>query len=282
MLNLKNQKMKNKKFIFYIEITTACNLNCHFCPSSNDSTHQFMPLDQFKKLVDKIEKYVDLIYFHVLGEPTLHNHFLQILEYCEKKKLNFAITTNGILIHQYSNSLMKYHYLKKINISLQCLIQFNDVERENYIHNLNSFLLKREQEKSLVAINLRLWNNKDNVKTKNLNQNILEVYKEKAKTSKNIHISEADEFIWPSLDHSYNTNLTRCLGGKKQFAILNDGSLCLCCLDYKGSTKIGNLFIDDFSTLLQNSNYLEAISGFNKRKPYFELCKKCTYRNRFK
>ncbi|MFR7881223.1 MAG: SPASM domain-containing protein [Christensenellales bacterium] len=89
-------------------------------------------------------------------------------------------------------------------------------------------------------------------------------------------------FIWPSLDHSYNTNLTRCLGGKKQFAILNDGSLCLCCLDYKGSTKIGNLFIDDFSTLLQNSNYLEAISGFNKRKPYFELCKKCTYRNRFK
>ena len=75
MLNLKNQKMKNKKFIFYIEITTACNLNCHFCPSSNDSTHQFMPLDQFKKLVDKIEKYVDLIYFHVLGEPTLHNHF---------------------------------------------------------------------------------------------------------------------------------------------------------------------------------------------------------------
>lgn len=103
---------------------------------------------------------------------------------------------------------------------MQCLIQFNDVERENYIHNLNSFLLKREQEKSLVAINLRLWNNKDNVETKNLNQNILEVYKEKAKTSKNIHISEADEFIWPSLDHSYNTNLTRCLGGKKQFAIL--------------------------------------------------------------
>ena len=99
---------------------------------------------------------------------------------------------------------------------------------------------------------------------------------------KSRYISEADEFIWPSLDHSYNTNLTRCLGGKKQFAILNDGSLCLCCLDYKGSTKIGNLFIDDFSILLQNRNYLEAISGFNKRKPYFELCKKCTYRNRFK
>ena len=282
MLNLKNQKMNNKKFIFYIEITTACNLKCSFCPSSNHELHKFMPLDKFKKLIDKIEKYIDLVYFHVLGEPTLHYNFLQILEYCENKKINFAITTNGILINKYSIQLTKYQYLNKINISLQCLIQFNDVQKKKYINNLNNFLLKREQEKSLVAINLRLWNNKNNLETKNLNQKLLEIYKEKTEKSKNIHISEADVFKWPSVEDTYNSNLTGCLGGKKQFAILNDGSLCLCCLDYKGGTKIGNLFIDDFSTLLQNSKYLEAISGFNKRKPYFELCKKCTYRNRFK
>ena len=50
----------------------------------------------------------------------------------------------------------------------------------------------------------------------------------------------------------------------------------------KGKTKIGNIFEDEFKDILESDLYKKVIDGFNNRKPLFQLCKKCTFRNRFK
>ncbi len=274
--------MNKRKYNFYLEITTACNLKCPFCPSSNVKKHKFMPFEMVIQLIDKIHEYIKILYFHVLGEPTLHPNFIKILDYCEVHKIPFGITTNGVLLYKYENQLLKYQYLQKLNISLQCLINFDEAEQDLYFKHLNEFLEKRSKKEHLIAINLRLWNNKNYLTNLLLTQKVLQIYQPIVKSSININISKADEFTWPSLEHSYNTTLTNCYGGKKQFAILNDGTLCLCCLDYQGKTKIGNLLTNDLPTLLASKTCQEALLGFNNRKPYFELCKKCTYRNRFK
>lgn len=271
----------NKKYTFYVEITTACNLKCPFCPSSNLNNHRYMSFDNYKKIIDSIKDYANLVYFHVLGEPSLHKDLSLMFDYCENLKIPFAITTNGINLNKLSNFIFNYNYLKKINISLQALIQLNENQRNEYIQNLISFIDKRNNLNSIIPLNLRLWNDKNSLDVIILNSHVKNKLNIIVDNNKNIVVQEADEFIWPSLEHEVNKYQSSCLGGKKQFAILNDGRVVLCCLDYLGSTSLGNLFVDDFTTILNSKLYCDIMKAFNNRKPYFELCQKCTFRNRF-
>lgn len=271
----------NKKYIFYLEITTHCNMSCPFCPSFSNSTNYNMDYESVIKAIKNIKKYINLLYFHVLGEPLLHPNFDKIIEYCENEKIPFAITTNGTLLKDYKEFLFNKINLLKINISLQSLIQYSQDRLDEYLNNLKVFLDYRKTINSSVPINLRLWNDKHNPKTLVLNsyvENFLENY---LTNHRNIRFSEADEFEWPSTKTNINDKFTNCLGGKKQFAILHDGTICLCCLDHEGKTKLGNIFVDKFDSVLESSIYKEVIDGFNNRKPYFKLCQNCTFRNRF-
>ena len=97
-----------------------------------------------------------------------------------------------------------------------------------------------------------------------------------------VTLSVEDEFEWPSLSDEVNQVRTSCLGGKSQMGILVNGDVTICCLDYLGYTKLGNIYEDSFENIKNSKLFNDVIKGWNDLKPYFELCKKCTYRNRFK
>ena len=272
----------NRKFTFYLEITTFCNMSCPFCPSFTNKTNKNMDYDLVIKTINKIKEHIGLLYFHVLGEPLLHPDFPKIINYCENEKIPFAITTNGTLLNNFRECILNKLNISKINISLQSLIQYSKDKLDEYLNNIKEFLEYRSEINCIIPINLRLWNDKNNQNILILNNYLEDFFKIYIETHKNIRFSEADEFEWPSSETIPNNELTNCLGGKKQIAILHDGTISLCCLDHKGQTKIGNIFIDEFKDVLESNIYKEVINGFNNRKPYFKLCKNCTFRNRFK
>lgn len=278
---MQKSKIMNKKYTFYLEITTKCNFNCPFCPSTNNSSDFLMDYQDIIKILDDILPHIELIYFHVLGEPFLHPQFIKILDYLEEKKVFFGITTNGLLLNDFSLILLQYQYLKKINISLQSLIQLDEQNIKKYFENLNEFFYYRQIKNLQIPINLRLWNDKCNDSVKKLNQNIEKQLQEFI-LYPNVRISYDDEFVWPSESLEENSNYSLCLGGRKQFAILHNGDLVLCCLDYEGRTKIGNLLKNSFEDIIQNEKYQNFISFNGNHQYYFSLCQKCTYRNRFK
>ena len=72
-----------------------------------------------------------------------------------------------------------------------------------------------------------------------------------------------------------------CKGGKKQLAILVDGTIVPCCLDNEGIINLGNIFENSIQDILNTTRYKELINGFNNNKLNEELCKKCGYRNKF-
>lgn len=272
----------NKKKIFYIEITKLCNLKCPFCPSSNHQSTQQMSFDTFLNVFNKVKNDASLIYFHVLGEPTLHPMFKEILKYVNSQKVMMAVTTNGTNLEVFDEEIIKLPYLNKVNISLQCLVDFNGNTKNKYLDSLFVFLTRKNVFNPKLPINLRLWNNKELSKVEKLNNEVMMTINEwlNKEPYQNIRFSCADEFEWPD-DQKDITVSTNCLGGKKQLAILCDGTVCLCCLDYLGKTKIGNLFIEELADIYEKDLYQKAISGFCNRKPYFEICKKCSYRSRF-
>ena len=111
--------MKKFKKI-YIEITNACNLNCNFC-IKNKRKIKNISKDEFLLILKKIKPYTNYLYFHILGEPLLHDNINEFIDIASKNfKIN--ITTNGYLIDKIKNN----QNIRQLNISLHSFnIQYN-------------------------------------------------------------------------------------------------------------------------------------------------------------
>ena len=265
----------------YIEITNKCNLNCPFCPNDTLEKHE-MNLENIDYILNEVKDYTDTVCLHIQGEPLLHSSFLSVVGLCYKYGLNINLTTNGVLINKLLEVLRVYQNFKMINISLQAMVYFKDY-KEFYVENINYFLEYKNRHFKNIPVNLRLWNDKTTDVNKEINDYSKNLFKHIVLNHHiyNTRISENDEFTWPTLDLDVNEIESGCLGGKDQLGILVDGRVVLCCLDYLGHTNLGNVFESSLEEILHSDKYLRSIKGFNDRKPYLELCKKCTYRNRF-
>ncbi len=278
MLKINKQKFK----FIYIEITEYCNLACPFCPSKDLKTRKTLKIDDFKLILEKIKGYTNTIYLHILGEPLLHKDFEKIVNLCEDYHLKVRLTTNGTLINNYDFSKLK---LNKINISLQALVNYPLSKIDDYFKNINQMLisLKDKLAKGEVGIDFRLWNDKSNNEIVEKNNYLIKKLKEDLKidTYHNIHISIEDEFDWPNEENPTNEDVVRCLGGKTQLGILANLDVVLCCLDYEGKTKLGNLKNSSLQEILDDEPYQKAMNQMLQGKPYFKICECCKYRNKF-
>ena len=270
--NIFMKKFKN----IYVEITKACNLSCKFCPSSNINKHEYLSFDSFVHIIDEIKDYTDGIYLHILGEPLLHQDLFKFIDYASKY-VKVSLTTNGHLINKHIDSLINSN-LYVLNISLQSINKLEDLD--NYFINLNKLITSRVNK---LPIHLRIWNDKEKECVIELNKKLYELIdKYQLLNNPFVTLSCADEFDWPTMEMEYNLVRSSCLGGKSQMGILLNGDIVVCCLDYLGHTFMGNIYEDKFIDVLNSEKYIAVLKGWNDLNPYFALCKKCTYRNRFR
>ena len=270
----------------YIEITNICNLNCSFCIKDNRMKKE-MSIDEFETVLKKIDKYTDYIYLHVKGEPLIHNKLDEILSLTNKYKKYVNITTNGVLLKNKINILKKYNNIRQINISLH-----SENNKDNYIDDI----LDAVDELKTIFIVYRFWTLKDNkldnkmleylskIKEKyNINN---ELYNEiingnNLKISNNIYINKDKEFEWPDISNNYYNENGFCYGLKNQIGVLVDGTITICCLDSFGVSSLGNIFNDDIEIIMNSEKVKNIIKGFNNRKVYLDICKHCSYKERF-
>ena len=66
-----------------------------------------------------------------------------------------------------------------------------------------------------------------------------------------------------------------CSALTDHFAILCDGDLIYCCIDYDGKTSAGNVFQDSIMGVLNSKPVIDAIEGFKKFKVVHPYCQKC-------
>lgn len=270
----------------YVEITNNCNLNCSFCIKDNRMKKE-MSIDEFETVLKKIDKYTDYIYLHVKGEPLIHNKLDEILSLTNKYKKYVNITTNGVLLKNKINILKKYNNIRQINISLH-----SENNKDNYIDDI----LDAVDELKTIFIVYRFWTLKDNkldnkmleylskIKEKyNINN---ELYNEiingnNLKISNNIYINKDKEFEWPDISNNYYNENGFCYGLKNQIGVLVDGTITICCLDSFGVSNLGNIFNDDIEIIMNSEKVKNIIKGFNNRKVYLDICKHCSYKERF-
>lgn len=86
-------------------VTEGCNASCHFCLNANARSKSSMELDQFQQLCLYFKQnQFDKIAI-MGGEPTIHPHFLQIMEIAQEHFKSVYLFTNAIeerLLIQYT------------------------------------------------------------------------------------------------------------------------------------------------------------------------------------
>ncbi len=106
----------------HIELTNACNFSCEFCPDSKMKRKRgFMPSEMAKSIIAEVGRtgVVKSVLFHVMGEPTLHPHLIDIAEYAHHKNVNVCVTTNGSTMgKELLDGLIKAN-VKRVILSLQ-------------------------------------------------------------------------------------------------------------------------------------------------------------------
>lgn len=273
----------------YIEITNKCNLNCSFCSIDNNVKRE-MRIEEFELILKRINHYSNYVYLHVKGEPLIHSRFKEILNLCKKYNKQVNITTNGTLLKKTVVDIVNSKIVRQINISMHSLTS------DKYLNDILKSV-KYILDNSDIQVVLRFWaleNNKftnletiviDNIISFfNLDKNIIDRIKidKNIKLLNNIYLNKEDLFEWPNLESEYYNEFGGCHGLKTHIGILVDGTIVPCCLDSKGIINLGNIFDSDLSDILNSNKVKNIIKGFNDNKVCEELCKHCSFKNKFK
>ena len=283
--------MKKRFKRIYIEITNICNKNCKFC-SPLLRPLKFMSVEEFEYILKEIKEYTDYIYLHVKGEPLLHPNLDKILELCEEYNIKVNITTNGTLLLEKTDILLKYNSVRQINVSLH---SFDENDNENYIINILK-ATKKILANSPIYVNYRFWALKNNKLTKDMESMIKEILNYFNLSSKllskiinsnnttlkeNLFLNKAELFDWPSLNHEFISNYGTCNGTKDHIAILCDGTVVPCCLDSDGIINLGNIYKTKLKYILDSDQFINFNSSLKNNILICELCQKCSYRKKF-
>lgn len=275
----------------YLEITNVCNLSCSFCHKTKRQKH-FLTQEEFNTLTDRLAEKIKYLYFHLMGEPTLHPLLPLFISSAKQKNFLPIITTNGSLLGKMGDDLLNT-LPHKISISLHAPSANSAFSDTSYLDNCISFARSASAKGCYIAF--RLWNLESEDEKENAA--ILERLRSEFKPpwtdirngtgkriAKNIYLEFAPHFEWPDMnipDVISSEDNAFCYGLRDQIGILCDGTVVPCCLDSDGALPLGNLFESDLDSILASPAAKAIYDGFSRRRATAPLCRKCGYAKRF-
>lgn len=269
----------------YIEISNICNLKCSFCPGTHRKIKR-MTETEFETVLKSIKGFTDYIYFHLLGEPLCHPQLDSFFNLASLYGFKVIITTNGTLLKEKEDILLNSPAHYKTVISLHSFEANQNGAFDDYIKTCTEYAKKAIKEKIVV---FRLWNNGGEDKFNNLifekiEKNFPKPWKtdrKGIKISNNLYLQLGDKFDWPDKASNIQNEQLFCYGLKDQVGILADGTVVPCCLDRNGDINLGNVFETSFEEIINSPRAIAIKEGFSCRKPTEDLCKKCSFAQKF-
>lgn len=263
-------------------------MSCSFCPGTS-RPDGFMGRGLFEKIMRETQNRVLHTYFHVLGEPLIHPEIGAFLDIAADYGHRVSITTSGKLVSNMECLLYK-KALRNINFSLHSAEAGCN---SAYLERIFSFT--RIALAARIPVSFRLWNNNGSTLG---NDDVLFAI-EKAfcpgmkldatntgvrglKIADRLFLNIADKFHWPSLSDPEIPGTAYCKGMREQAAILCDGTVTACCLDKDGAIRLGNINEASFEIITGSARAKAVGESFGLRKCSEDLCKRCTFRLRFK
>ena len=300
----------------YIEITNVCNLNCNFCPCGKDSSdnphgkRDFMSSELFERCIVESTTVAENVYFHVLGEPTLHPGFGLFLKKLGTTPLKLNLTTNGTTITRTGKLILASPAVRQVNFSTHAYAELSPEIATRHLQDVLDFCKMANAIRPDLYINLRLWNVGDAASDAWNCSMLTKVNEAFSSTSSSaepsaqislehfcsrhksfpvvgrIYLHQDSRFEWPILDERRKTRDERnatgtCRALDTHVAILHDGRVVACCLDHSGQITLGHIEDQSLAEILETPTAKSLREGFEKRELRHPLCQSCTFCKRF-
>ncbi len=267
----------------YLEITNVCNMSCSFCHGTKRPP-RFISEDEFKIALEKLKGKISYLYFHLMGEPTLHPQLSGFLALAHNYGFKVILTTNGTLLKEKSSILLSSAALHKVSVSLHSF-EANDIDLslDGYLGDVFDFC--RECAAAGKIAVMRLWNRGGR---EDLNCDILSKMKEYfpgewkesysgLKLSECIYLEWGEKFDWPDIGAQDFGGEHSCYGMRDQIGILVDGTVVPCCLDAEGDIPLGNIFTDELEDIIFSPRAVAIKESFERRCITEPLCRRCGF-----
>ena len=272
----------------YLEITNICNLDCSFCHKTARAK-KMLNQEEFDLLLSKIEGKSRYLFFHLMGEPTLHPLLPYFIKAAREKGFLPAVTTNGSLIPQKREALLS-SLPYKISISLHAPEANAAFSNADYLPSCISFAKEAASRGCIVA--LRLWNLGSGADNEPILKTLRVAFPDEwrdlrggssQRLDTRIFLEWGERFDWPdpALPEIDQDADLFCYGLRDQIGILADGTVVPCCLDADANLALGNLFSSSLEEILSSPRAKAIYDGFTRRRGVETLCRKCGYAKRF-
>ncbi len=281
----------------YIEISNVCNLQCTFCPVV-DRDKKVMSVNFLRQTLRQIKPYAERICYHVMGEPLNHPHFGEAVQAAHEEGVALEITTNGTLLSEQMQNILLSPAIVQVNFSLQSFVDnFPKADPKVYFDKILQFCAVAENKRPDMYINFRFWNLQpgqlqndinefflttlEKLYSLEINRNVDPAFNKSKKLKGRLYLHFDSRFEWPNKKHDVLETRGTCWGARSQLAIHADGQVVPCCLDKEADIPLGDLNSSSFEAVIQGQAYLSLKEGFEKNELRADLCKRCSFRQRF-
>ena len=264
-----------------------------------------MPSDLFERCINEVASVTDQVYFHVLGEPTLHPGFAHYLKKLEATPLKLTLTTNGSTIERVGKHILSSPAIRQVNFSTHAYAELaQDIAASN-LQNVLDFCRMAAVERPDLYINLRLWNVGDESSNAWNNYMLEQVNKAFGRTpialehfcsrhksflvEGRIYIHQDSRFEWPDASTASSGKIASakfpkgtCRALDTHCAILHDGRVVACCLDHSGQITLGHIQENSLAEILSSPMAAEIREGFAHHELRHPFCQSCNFCKRFK
>lgn len=259
-----------------------------------------MSPETLRKVLSDVVPFGDEFTFHIMGEPTAHPQFAEMVEIAGELSAPLTLTSNGTLVYRkaVADALLN-PTVRQVNFSLQSWTSnFGYDKLGGYLDKITEFVARAEKERPDLYINLRLWNHGSDEETQLHNAHFLQplsqafgvslegikpniLTRKSHKIRNRLYLHFDSRFEWPSVKDPVRSKVGFCYALKNQIGILADGTVVPCCFDKEGQVSVGNLSTHSFREVLDSERAVKLRKAFDSYQLTEDLCQKCTYISRF-
>jgi radical SAM protein with 4Fe4S-binding SPASM domain len=227
-----------------IEVNTHCDRACWHCPNSRfPKSEQYIDDWLFRKIIDELASvgFRGRLSPHLYSEPLLHPDLEYLIAYATKK-------INGVRVEIYTNGNFldrkRFNELKKSGANRIIITQYEEsvpYELQQLLDNLSP------DEKRMVAF-------------RTLEDNLL-----------------FNRGIPGLIPKERRAIPNPCYIGQDDYVILVDGTVVICCNDFKGEHPFGNVGETSVMEVWDNSEYERIRNDVRRGKFELDVCKRCVF-----
>ncbi len=294
--NKKTVKLPYLPQFLWLEPTGQCNLACVVCPNSvleSKENITYMPLGQFKKIVDEASEFIGSAFLFLGGESFLHKDIFKMIRYAEDKGIRPLIHTNAtILTDKYIEEIFKSG-LDYISFSFDGYTkeQYEKVrvgaKYEKTIENIVKFLKRKKElgvKKPYTVLQTLITDSDTYVPGNELEQKFHTIFDDLPIDEVNIRfphnwgntLNNTDQYKPKTLtEETYSP----CSYLWVSMSILANGKVVPCCFDFEGECEIGDTNTHSLKEIWNNDKMVEFRQSMVDQtyEKHCGICKGCVY-----